>query len=762
MGAYQSNDHAMDGMGNLRDRREMENNSREHQQCLTLLRKRENLKVADFNTWWNKNGMKCLKEKGWTGNTLFQVALYVKPPEAVMLTILHAWPGAVKELIPKHDEGANYTNLHLAIEDKVPEQVMLDVLNAWPDACKHRDKRGMLPLAYALRYSAPMSVFLRVLEANTDAAQETNIEVKGQTHLKLAVLHDATDEIVSILLNAWPDAINEKDAAGETVLHTRCFAGAPADAVARHLQSFSSGFACFQNLLKGGALLDTDTFLTWWTEHSAACIKETTPDTGCNVLHLALASNVPERVMVALVTSWPAGVKQRNAKGQIPLATALQADPSEGSVVALLKAWPDSAKLEDGGGKIPLQNALVSLSPTPAKIRPLLEMWPEAAMKVDGDGNTALHLALEARNRRAESVRAVLSAWPGAAKEKNGAAKFPFQLTLKIRQLKKGMYYPDNLHDSDAEMQLAVLDAWPGVAVGLRTNPRSIKFGTTLVQTALLEHTHESVVLELLRIWPDAAKIVDDAYGCTLLERAISMNAPVTIVRAILKLSPADAKKVSKTRRAQRFNNHFEFGGGTMFHKLAENEENAGQITLMHKRLPNDICFALAAAGTSITAVDVQGNSAEAEHINSTSDQLMLIETQSSMTMDELFNHHLLASFREVARFQALPHLGLMHLRDWTTVSHSWSPPSAKWTALTVLLVGETYRRKVLPRLPMDAWYKILNMIPRHELRQGYCSKAEEDAALGRYTAMLGAAAEAKRKSTARQQKGHNLRGRHF
>lgn len=64
MGAYQSNDHAMDGMGNLRDRREMENNSREHQQCLTLLRKRENLKVADFNTWWNKNGMKCLKEKG--------------------------------------------------------------------------------------------------------------------------------------------------------------------------------------------------------------------------------------------------------------------------------------------------------------------------------------------------------------------------------------------------------------------------------------------------------------------------------------------------------------------------------------------------------------------------------------------------------------------------------------------------------------------------------------------------------------------------
>jgi hypothetical protein len=35
---------------------------------------------------------------------------------------------------------------------------------------------------------------------------------------------------------------------------------------------------------------------------------------------------------------------------------------------------------------------------------------------------------------------------------------------------------------------------------------------------------------------------------------------------------------------------------------------------------------------------------------------------------------------------------------------------------LTVLLVGETYKRKVLSRLPMDVWYWILNMIARYAL----------------------------------------------
>ena len=101
-------------------------------------------------------------------------------------------------------------------------------------------------------------------------------------------------------------------------------------------------------------------------------------------------------------------------------------------------------------------------------------------------------------------------------------------------------------------------------------------------------------------------------------------------------------------------------------------------------------------------------------------------------------NRHLIATLHEVSMFKKHSHLSLMHFRDWTTVSHAWCTPSAKLTALTVLLVGETYKRGLLPRLPMDCWYRILNMIPRHELRVGVgCTLKEETAALVDYKVIL-------------------------
>merc|ERR1712166_1555484 len=100
-------------------------------------------------------------------------------------------------------------------------------------------------------------------------------------------------------------------------------------------------------------------------------------------------------------------------------------------------------------------------------------------------------------------------------------------------------------------------------------------------------------------------------------------------------------------------------------------------------------------------------------------------------------NHHLIATLREIALFKKHTHLSWMHFRDWTTVSHAWCTLSAKLVAVTVLLVGETYKRGLLPRLPMDCWYRILNKLPRHELRLGECEPAEEQAALATYTSLL-------------------------
>ena len=386
---------------------------------------------------------------------------------------------------------------------------------------------------------------------------------------------------------------------------------------------------------------------------------------------------------------------------------------------------------------------------------------PDAIKQTDSKGNTALHLVLKARNRRAEAVVAVFEAWPDAVQEKNDDGSVPLKFAFQLNALKDGMYYhpaadadADGAFARNTEVQLTLLAAWPDAAIELDQQ------GNSMVYAALQMHTHEAVVLKLLDLWPDAAKIVDSG-GHTLLALAIKLNAPAAVVRAIIKATPRGERRKKLKIVHREYANSVPFGGGTLFHALAANGCNEGQVTLMHQKLKNEVCFVLAAAGTSVTDVDVQGWTAAADHVRTTRDPRTPFEVHGTSTpKDELINHHLLASLREVASFQASPRLGMEHLRDWTTVSHAWCTPSAKLTALTVLLAGETYKRQILPRLPMDCWYRVLNMIPRYELRLGGCRKQEEDGALKEYNGILGAAANAKQKSTWRAMKGHNLRGR--
>ena len=116
---------------------------------------------------------------------------------------------------------------------------------------------------------------------------------------------------------------------------------------------------------------------------------------------------------------------------------------------------------------------------------------------------------------------------------------------------------------------------------------------------------------------------------------------------------------------------------------------------------------------------------------------VMMYAAAAAMMVDRKPNPHLIASFREIAAYKKRTRLSVEHFRDWTTVSHAWCTPSAKLVALTVLMVGETYKRGLLPRLPMDCWYRILNCIPRHELRQGGCEPEAEQVAQTQYSAIL-------------------------
>ena len=226
------------------------------------------------------------------------------------------------------------------------------------------------------------------------------------------------------------------------------------------------------------------------------------------------------------------------------------------------------------------------------------------------------------------------------------------------------------------------------------------------------------------------AKKEDDAL--TTMQVAAKYNAPADVVALILPLCRENVKAVSGK-------------GCTALHHLA----TARVDTVAEMRNSCALCYLLVAAGVPVSAVNGEGQTAarmakivtsnKAASSGHDRDGVLLERPQSSNSQGSSRNYHLGATLKEIATFvKRRPRLRMFpHFRDWTTVSHAWCAPSAQLTALTVLLVGETYKRGLLPRLPMDAWYWILNWISRWELRQGRCTPAEEAAAKTTYTAIL-------------------------
>ena len=207
--------------------------------------------------------------------------------------------------------------------------------------------------------------------------------------------------------------------------------------------------------------------------------------------------------------------------------------------------------------------------------------------------------------------------------------------------------------------------------------------------------------------------------GYIPLDLALLNHAPDALVRTLIAFNPTALTDVARGKtprwdhKARR---------GTVLHMLAV----ATCSSAAERRCTNTVCFTLVELGAPLVETDTNGHTPAECAAGG-------IPPPSHMRDREPeYNHHLIATFHEIALYKQRRHAHLSvipHFRDWSTVTHAWCTPSAKLTALTVLLAGETYKRGLLPRLPMDCWYRVLGMIPRHELRQGNCEPAAEQAA---------------------------------
>ena len=341
---------------------------------------------------------------------------------------------------------------------------------------------------------------------------------------------------------------------------------------------------------------------------------------------------------------------------------------------------------------------------------------PDAAKVKDIYGDTVLHrvLYLSASN---DVTLAVLAAWPDAAKEwpDGKPRKYNMHNVTPLEQVLLGHTAITSRsrervgnRASDAVVR-ALLAACPDAA-----KERSrIYAGATMLVVALCCKASEAKLTALLAAWPDAITVEAD-HGGTPLHDALRCTAPEGVVTALLAALPGAVNAKIRNPRASRtwrFPDRFE--GNTALHMLAEGEFQRDRTCTLF--------YLLIANGALLSEPNARGNTAlqisvenACHHLAATLKEIAMYQSPKHRHLGRTFPSTPVCLFvcLFVLSMHSSPkhrHLGREHFRDWTTASHTWCTPSAKLTALMVLLVGCSYKRlaaeRGMPRLPMDCWY---------------------------------------------------------
>ena len=679
-----------------------------------------------FMMWWSTR-----KESDWVKQKL---------PE---------WDTEMKTKLQLHN--VNYfgiTLLHFAILRGAPDVVTLTILDAWKEAAHEFTAAGCTPLALAVKSTDASAVVVSALldawagaayEADTNGNAPLALAFEASTHVPKYKLKSSVPEAILIfkrVLDAWPIALVKKGCPLLAALKD-----APTERWYKEVDDTTTSALCEYMLDAWDSMAD----------------KIDVPAHAPTLLHVALRRRKVKQVdpfihiIYRIMNICPQLVQQKNSDGDTPLHVALKMGWAESIIEKLLTAWPDAITEANNDRETPLHIRIFPAAPKAAVVQHLrsfpsdtacclsmfkskeklnidlfLKWWQESRCNYadvdtvyDDETPPLLHAALLS-NVPEPVMLAVLASSQEEA--------FSFKHPLCGTALEIGIK-----HHAPEAVLLAIINAWPDAvkeeAPGSHARGTSSVNVPNLASLAVQTLAPAVVLTRMFQIWPQAARVKtsfghNDVGGNNLLHvLANAGNPPLHAIEAGLVVYNSISRNIS-------INEHnalcFVLAGA----RVSATERNAGNTTRWHEKpqsTPGELAGAIRSASLMSQPVSC-----------SAKDYYEARETRQDM----YYKHaHLAATLSEIANFQSLPHLGKEHLRDWTTVSHAWCTPSAKLTALTVLLVGETYKRGLLPRLPMDCWYMILNKIPRYELRRGGCCKhAEEQAALVQYNAILDAA----------------------
>eukprot|EP00729_Bicosta_minor_P014878 gene14878-biopygen26151 len=585
--------------------------------------------------------------------------------------------------------------LIIALKNKATSEIVTTLIAAHPDAVKEADRHGTPCLIVALWNDAPLEVVTAMIGACPDAVKQEDANGKTALHVALQYSTGIADAIPFALIAAYPDAIKKKNTFGEYPLHMLNHNATPEllnalitpypDAL--KLKS-NDGDTPLHKVLQKNV---TSELLTAMMTAYPDAIKKKNKN-GNTPLHMAMRGNAtPPEIVTALMTAYPDALKMKNKDGNTPLHMALHFARHFGALVvtALIAAYPDALKLKNKRGNTPLHVAAIDA--TPVTLAALIAVYPGAAMVKNkkkswigqnSGGQTPLHIALKRKVTPDAETLAMIAACPDAVKQEDANGKFPLDYVLE-----------------GAETPASAWFGRSGTVPATRYQPLvSIEVANALVVA-----------------WPDSVLLKDDVNGETGLHCALLKNVPEAIVITMIAQCPDVVRETCNA-------------GNTALHIALKKTPCAVECRCLRKPY-TELLLATLLAACPVAATKTDSNGC----------------TPLTLALQHLAPNAVVRQL--IVHFPAALEMTTPAITHWTqfwmnkegggdTVFHTLAGShfptiaDARNANAVCFTLAERHSSKMTRNV-------ILNMIPRHELRQGGCEPAEEQAARAQYLSIL-------------------------
>jgi len=349
-----------------------------------------------------------------------------------------------------------------------------DGARVWETVLVRGQRTSLLPLHYACTLRPPVSFIRTLLDLAPETAKAKDLKGRLPLHWACDVA-GSSPEVIDLLLAAHQDgACTQECKYGFLPLHIACFWEAQNDQ--------SRGIAnTKERALIVETLIEAFPKGIWYRDKK-------------DWLPLHIASRTGTAAVVSVLLNFPAGAKDADQDGRLPIHLACLNSGKDKDVVAiidaLVKIHPKGLRQrEQRFGFLPLHIACSTPSPSERVVELLLNHYPHAAREEDAFLSSPLHVAARA-NAPSSVISVLVQLYPDAVRLLDRDERLPLHWACHT--------------DAPPEVIQTLLGPYPS---GLLVEES--KYGYTPLHIAVHRGANAEVVTTMVSCMPQAASITD-------------------------------------------------------------------------------------------------------------------------------------------------------------------------------------------------------------------------------------------------------------